>query len=199
MDKIIKKAVLSALASSGLFVGMTALVHGAGAGTAAPSSFYGHEIFAVLHGFLGLLLIMGLMLVLGGLIQMKINGNGFRMIKVGTAMLLVSSVILALSGIYLYSLYRGGSEGTPGSSARSIIKASSRPWVHGIMMEMKEFIGVYVPIIIAMMYVVVKTYGAGFVENKKARTMFTILLALAVVWTVVTFGFGAFITKTVPL
>ena len=199
MNKIIKKAVLSAMVSSGLFICMTALVHGAGAGTAAPSSFYGHEIFAVLHGFLGLLLIMGLMLVLGGLIQSRVNGGGFQLIKIGTAMLLVSSVILALSGIYLYSLYRGGSEGTPGSSARSIIKASSRPWVHGIMMEMKEFIGVYVPIIIAMMYVVVKTYGAGFVENKKARTMFTILLALAVVWTVVTFGFGAFITKTVPL
>ena len=198
MNKIIKKAVLSAMVSSGLFIGMTALVHGAGAGTAAPSSLYSHEIFAVLHGFLGLLLIMGLMLVLGGLIQMKINGNGFQMIKVGTAMLLVSSVILALSGIYLYSLYRGGSVGAP-ESARKIIKASTRPWVHGIMMEMKEFIGVYVPIIIAMMYVVVKTYGAGFVENKKARMMFTVLLALAVVWTVVTFGFGAFITKTVPL
>ena len=67
------------------------------------------------------------------------------------------------------------------------------------MMEMKEFIGVYVPIIIAMMYVVIKTYGAGFVENKKARMMFAVLLTLAVVWTVVTFGLGAFITKTVPL
>ena len=73
MNKIIKKAVLSAMVSSGLFICMTALVHGSGAGTAAPSSFYGHEIFAVLHGFLGLLLIMGLMLVLGGLIQMKIT------------------------------------------------------------------------------------------------------------------------------
>ena len=128
----------------------------------------------------------------------EVNGNGFRMIKVGTAMLLASSIILALSGIYLYSLYRGGSVGAP-ESARKIIKASTRPWVHGIMMEMKEFIGVYVPIIIAMMYVVIKTYGAGFVENKKARMMFAVLLTLAVVWTVMTFGLGAFITKTVPL
>ena len=76
MNKLVKKSIVLAAVSIGLFAGMTALVHGAGA--AAPSSLYSHEIFAVLHGFLGLLLIMGLMLVLGGLIQMKVNGNGFK-------------------------------------------------------------------------------------------------------------------------
>ena len=49
MNKLVKKSIVLSAVSIGLFAGMTALVHGAGA--AAPSSLYSHEILPYFTGF----------------------------------------------------------------------------------------------------------------------------------------------------
>ena len=150
-----------------------------------------NEIFALFHGTVGLLLLLGLAAVLGGLWQM--NERGFRWIKNGTFVLTITSIVLWATGTYVYSVYRAA------GSARSIILAGPRPWVHEIMMEMKEFTGAFVPIIFVAMLMVVMIFGENLISDKKARKMFVALLVLALAWTTLTFGLGAFITKTAPI
>lgn len=151
----------------------------------------GHEIIALIHGTIGLFILLGLAAVLGGLWQA--NEKGFLWIKKGAIVLTVSSILLWASGVYLYTVYRAP------DGPKFEILAGARPWVHDVMMEMKEFTGAFVPIILSVMLAVVLTYDKNIISDKKARMMFVALLALAVLWTMLTFGLGAFITKTAPL
>lgn len=155
------------------------------------SGLEGDEVFALFHGGLGLLLIMGLMAVIGGLWQA--NENGFKWIKNGVITMTAGSILIWVSGTFLYSIYRES------GGIKSQILAGPRPWVHDILMEMKEFTGAFVPIIMIVILAFVLAYGKDVAVNKKIKTMFIALLVLAVLWTTLTMGLGAFITKTVPI
>lgn len=185
-------SVFGATIAASFLGASVAIAHGANEATReVPPTLYSHEISALLHGFLGLVLIIGLAAVFGGLWQM--NEKGFRWIKVGVIALAVSSILLWASGTYLYSIYRGA------DGVKSIILESSRPWVHEVMMELKEFTGAYVAIMLVVMWGLVQAYGAKIVTDNRAKMMFVTLLVAAVSLTVLTFGLGAFITKTAPL
>ena len=180
--------LLSVLAMSffGIFSAGIALADEAG-----ESGLEGEEVFALFHGGMGLLLLLGLSAVLGGLWQA--NEKGFKWIKNGVIAMTVGSILIWASGTFLYSVYR-----EPGG-IKSQILAGPRPWVHSIMMEMKEFTGAYVPIIFIVMLALVLAYDKNLLSNKNAKAMFVVLLGIAVLWTMLTMGLGAFITKTAPI
>ena len=95
-----------------------------------------NELLSLFHGFLGLIFLMAF----SGAFTELINKNvkSIKRIKIGIIVMLIVSTILFITGVSAYSIYRA-----PGG-AREFIKASSTPWVHDVLMELKEFTGFYV-------------------------------------------------------
>lgn len=116
-----------------------------------------------------------------------------RIIMVVTA---VAVVLHVAFGTYLYQFYRAK---TP-TSPRSLILESSRPWLHTILMEYKEFVGGLVPILIISALYAVFYYTASELSAKRGvRLSILTIVTFAFVFTLIAFAAGALITKYAPL
>ena len=89
-----------------------------------------NEILSLFHGFLGLIFLMAF----AGAFTEIINKNpkSIKRIKIGVMIMLIVSIILFITGVNAYAIYRES------GGAREFIKASSTPWVHDVLMELKE-------------------------------------------------------------
>jgi Na+/H+-dicarboxylate symporter len=116
-----------------------------------------------------------------------------RIIMVVTA---IAAVLHVATGSYLYQFYR---ERIP-TSPRSLILASDKPWLHRILMEYKEFVGGFVPIlIIAATYAVFYYTAEELAAKRGIRLGILGVVTVAFVFTLIAFAFGALITKYAPL
>ena len=102
-------------------------------------------------------------------------------------------MFLFITGVSAYSIYRQA------GGAREFIKASSTPWVHNILMELKEFTGFYVLVLMIAATYFVFNFNVAIITNPKLRRMLTTLLILIMIWVLITFAFGAYITKVKPI
>lgn len=151
------------------------------------------EALAILHGFLGTVFLMGFFGAFAELIEL--TNAGIRRIKLGVLLMFVTSVLLDISGAIIYVYYRA-----PGpESARSKILASATPWVHTVLFEFKEFIGIYVPIILVVAVYLAWHHAPEIRSNASIRTMLSTLLLLATLVALLTFGLGAYVTKVQSL
>lgn len=151
------------------------------------------DFIGILHGFLGTIFLMGFSGALAELLEL--THHGARRVRLGTTVMFVASLLLSFTGGVLYAIYRAP---VP-ESARSKLLASSTPWVHTILMELKEFTGMYVPIILAVAVFIAWHHKAEMDSDKTIRKVLAGVLILAMLVTLMTFGLGAYITKAQPL
>lgn len=151
------------------------------------------DIFSILHGFLGTVFLMAFSGAFAELVEL--THHGARRVKIGTAVMCIASVFLSLSGGVLYAIYRAP---VP-ESARSRILAGPTPWVHEILMEMKEFTGMFVPVILVVAVYMTWRHAQELETDKHIRRVLAGILVLAMLVALLTFGLGAYITKTQPL
>ena len=97
------------------------------------------EILGLTHGFLGILLLVGLPWAMAEILALS-NEAGVKRLKIVTLGLTIASylscIILAAP---LYINYY--------PAAKAVINAGTSPWVHGILMEIKEHIGLIEPML----------------------------------------------------
>jgi len=151
------------------------------------------EIFSIVHGFLGTVFLMAFSGAFAELVEL--THHGARRVKIGATLMFIASVLLSISGGILYAIYRAP---VP-ESARSKLLASSAPWVHTILMEMKEFTGMFVPVILAVAVYIAWRHSPELDSDKIIRKVLAGMLGLAMLVTLLTFGLGAYITKIQPL
>jgi len=149
------------------------------------------EILSLSHGFLGILLIVGTPWALAELFALK-DQAGIKRLKLVTLGLVIAAF---LSCIFLaaptYINYY--------PAAKAEIKAGPNPWVHGILMEIKEHIGLLEPMIMFSAFFIVWYYSDNLIRDETARRSAIALLGLGFVLAFIVMGMGAYIAKTGPI
>lgn len=149
------------------------------------------EILSLTHGFLGILLIAGTPWALAELFVLK-DHAGIRRLKMVTLGLVIASflscIILAAPTYITYY-----------PAAEAEIKAGPNPWAHGILMEVKEHIGLIEPMIMLLVAVLVWGSSDDLIRDKKTRGHVKTLLVIGFILAFAVMAMGAFIAKTGPI
>jgi len=149
------------------------------------------EILSLTHGFLGILLIVGAPWALAELFALK-DHAGIKRLKLVTLGLVIASflscVILAAPTYITYY-----------PAAKAEIKAGPNPWAHGILMEVKEHIGLIEPMIMLLVAVLVWGYSDTLIRDKTTRVHAKALLFIGFILAFVVMAMGAYIAKTGPI
>lgn len=153
----------------------------------------GPEITAIVHGFLGTVFLMAFAGAFAELVE--ITNSGIKRLKIGVTLMAASIIITDLLGDLVYTVYRAP---VP-ESARSVILAGPTPWVHTVLMELKEHIAHFVPLLLIAVAFMVFYYDKDLLEKKELRYLTTALLVFAMLITLLVFGLGAYITKVKPI
>ncbi len=149
--------------------------------------------WAVIHGFLGTLFAMGLAIAIW---QAQFPAHrSLRPLQVNAILLTVLVTVKDFLGDIVYVTYR---KDIP-SSARSLILAGSRPWVHEIVMEYKEHMAHFLPAILLVAVAVVFVYDIRAPENRTARRVAVSLFAVSLVLALAALFMGALLTSTAPV
>ena len=110
----------------------------------------------VLHGILALALIAAL-----GWTALKLSGLSKSGSAAGAAWAsLISALLLNATGAYSYVFYRLKDATSP----RSII-LETQAWVHRVLFESMEYVGLIVPIMIAVIVAAIVIYGRQVSES----------------------------------
>jgi len=149
------------------------------------------EILSLSHGFLGILIIVGLPWALAELVALK-DLSGVKRLKIvtlGVAICaLLSCIILAAPTYIVYY-----------PEAKAEIKAGPTPWVHEILMEIKEHIGLLEPLIMLSAVFLIWYYSDNLLKEKDSRRSIMVLLVIAFLLAFLEMGLGAYIAKTGPI
>ena len=150
-----------------------------------------NELLSLTHGFLGLIFLMAFSGIFVWLNRAR--KDDIDKIRLSVVIMLVISLFLFITGVSAYSIYRQA------GSAREFIRASNQPWVHNILMELKEFTGFYVLVLMIVVTYFVFSFNVEILKNQKLKKMLVTLLILVMIWTLITFAFGVYITKVKPI
>ncbi len=153
----------------------------------------GIEITAITHGFLGTVFLMAFAGAFAELIELT-NG-GIKRLKIGAVLMLASITLTDILGDLVYTVYRSSAK----ESARSVILAGPTPWVHTVLMELKEHIAHFVPLLLFVVVFMAFYYDKELLEKKELRYLAIALLVFAMFITLLVFGLGAYITKIKPV
>ncbi len=97
---------------------------------------------------------------------------------------LISVVLLFLSwftgGYYYVNIY--------GEDVKPIIKEGPQPWVHGIFMETKEHVFLFLPFLALLNSLILKKYEKEIIKDKNIRIS---VIALCVIIFLLAFAIGA--------
>ena len=147
------------------------------------------ELISIIHGLLGTLFLMAFSGVLVSLFSF--NKNRYNLLRVSVLVMTITVILIDIAGIYLYGVYRAPNP----ESARSNLLASETPWVHTILMEFKEFAGIYVALLMILISFLVIHYKSEILEDRTLRNSVLFLLIVTMLLSLLTFGLGAYITK----
>jgi hypothetical protein len=151
------------------------------------------ELIASVHGFIGTVFLMAFAGAFAELIEL--THAGVRRIKWGVGIMTGAMFLLVTSGLWTYIFYRAPVPDSP----RSILKAGDTPWVHEILFELKEHVGVFpLPIMLIALYIVL-VHDKELRLNKKFKWAVAALLVMSLVVTLAVYGMGVYVTKIVPL
>lgn len=151
------------------------------------------EFYTVLHGFLGTILVVGLVIAIWEASFPR--GRSLRVLQVNTIVMTVAVLIIDLVGDLIYVRYRMSDP----SSARSLILAGNKPWVHNLLMEMKEHVAHFIPLILLVVVAIVFVYDIRKSENSTARKVVVTLLSVSLVITLLVLLMGAIVTNQAPI
>jgi heme/copper-type cytochrome/quinol oxidase subunit 3 len=149
------------------------------------------ELFSLTHGFIGILIIVGTPWAMAEIFALH-DRAGVKRLKLVTAGLAICGF---LSCIFLaaptYITYY--------PAAKAEIKAGPTPWVHGILMEVKEHIGLLEPMILFSIAFIAWYCSDSLIEDKDSKTLIFVLLATAFVLAFIVMAMGAYIAKVGPI
>ncbi|HZD60681.1 MAG TPA: hypothetical protein VE439_09560 [Anaerolineae bacterium] len=151
------------------------------------------EAQTALHGLFGTIFL----LAFAGAAEVlwDLTPERLRRLKIGVSVMVLAVIIHDIWGTFIYQFYRASIPTSP----RIIILASNRPWLHTLLMEYKEFVGGFVPILtIAALYVIFY-YNRDLIDKRAVRLSILGLLTAAFIFAFIAFAAGAFITKFAPL
>jgi len=146
-----------------------------------------NELLSLAHGFFGLVLLMAFSGILVWLSSSQ--KSDIKKIKIAAVVMLIITLVLFITGVGAYAVYRSS------GGARESILAGDKAWVHNILMELKEFTGFYVLVIMFVITCFVFHFNEQIIIDKKIKKMLIYLLIIMMIWTLLTFGLGAYITK----
>lgn len=147
------------------------------------------EWWGLLHGLLATLFLMAFSGSYAELLSL--TENGLRRLKLGISLMAFSAWAIFATGSYVYIFYRAPMP----ESARSRLLAGPTPWVHSLLMELKEFTGAYVPALAMLALVLVFAWNQRLLAEARLRRVLAAVLLAAMLWTLLAFGLGAYITK----
>lgn len=149
------------------------------------------EILSLSHGFIGILLIVGTPWAMAEIFALH-DRNGVKRLKLvtlGLAFFAFLSCIFLAAPTYI----------TYYPEAKAEINAGPTPWVHGILMEIKEHIGLLEPMIMFSIAFLAWYHSDNLIDDKNSRTLIFALLAIAFLLAFTIMGMGAYIAKTGPI
>jgi cytochrome bd-type quinol oxidase subunit 1 len=151
------------------------------------------EAWVFFHGLLGVVLVGGMSATLWEALAR--GRHSLRALRIATLVILLASVAKIILGDLVYVPYRKSDPGSP----RSLILAGNRPWVHTVLMEFKEHVAHFLPLILLVCLVILYAYGEDFWKEAVPRRAYASLMAISLLITVAALLMGAFITGTAPL
>ena len=101
---------------------------------------------------------------------------------IGVACLLVAWIA---GGFYYITIY--------GADIKPVIKASDASWVHSIIMETKEHVFLFLPLLAILTTSLISRFGRELMNNKEARTTVTLFSGLIFLLGFAIAGMGAII------
>ena len=132
---------------------------------------------------------IGLFAFLWVLVEL-LNPTETRINRAKTAALLglICLAVAWLAGGYYYvEIY--------GSQVKPLIKASDAKWVHNIVMEVKEHVFLFLPILATLSFSLIHKYGNDLIDNRDARTSVILLSGLIFLLGFAIAGMGAIIAS----
>lgn len=152
------------------------------------------EAITVWHGILGTIFIIAFAAVAE--ILWDATPQRITRLRIIAGIMAAAVVLHVAIGSYVYQFYRAPTLTSP----RSLILESTRPWLHTILMEYKEFVGGFVPILtIAALYAILYYSKRELTEKRGVRLGILGVLTAAFAFSLIAFAFGALITKYAPL
>lgn len=163
--------------------------------TTTAQNFTFNEIIGNLHGLWATLSLafFGAAIVL--LVILPKYPDVLRWLRVVLWALLADVIILILNGLWLYIPYRAK------GGARDAILASTRPWIHQVLFEHKEFVA-YAPwLLIVAAIGIVLAYGATLAKPEQSLMRRTALwsVVLAMILILVVSAEAVIVTKFAPV
>lgn len=147
----------------------------------------------VLHSFLGILALMGATII--AFAVMNVNYQSLFKLKMWAIVTTIVTLVLNFLGDILYVIYRDPAP----TSARSILKAGSTPWVHSIGMEFKEHAAQFVPVILVVITFIIFYYNQDIIKNKEIKKIVRNLSLVSIIIILIVFALGTFITQVQPI
>jgi len=132
---------------------------------------------------------LGLIAFLWVLVEL-LNPTGRRIKRakitalIGLACLLTAWVV---GGFYYVEVY--------GSHIKPVIKASDAKWVHSIVMEVKEHVFLFLPILATLIVALLYKYDMELIKSKDARVSIVLLAGLVFLLGFSLAGMGAIISS----
>ncbi len=151
------------------------------------------QAFTVLHGFLGTLLIVGLGIAIWEAAFPR--GRSLKMLQINTIVMTAVVILIDLIGDLIYVRYRMSDP----ESSRNLILAGNHPWVHTLLMELKEHVAHFIPLILLVVVMVLFVYDIRKSEYSTARKVVITLLVVSLVLTLSVLLMGAIVTNEAPI
>ncbi len=150
------------------------------------------EIVSMLHGFLGLMIIIGLSFSLAELFQNQPNPRKFRFFM---GLLFVAFLFIVIMGNVMYAVYADAD----GKSVKKIIQESTKPRADTLVMEVKKHVGNFFPALMFIPFMMSLYYRDELFVEKERKVILVILVGAILFLTVGIFGAGALIAKIASL
>ena len=148
------------------------------------------DLLAIVHGMLGIFILMG---IGGGLASLWHEPKNIRALKIFSVLSTVSAFLIVLVGDLLYIVYRSP------NNARSLLVGSPNEWAHEIGFEFKEHAGHFVPVLLLVAAFLVFYYQNDLSRQPRVRKSAIIMLIAALAFTFVELALGALITGVQPV
>ncbi|MEK7589753.1 MAG: hypothetical protein AAB475_00670 [Patescibacteria group bacterium] len=126
------------------------------------------SIFLSIHVFIG---VTGIIASYATLIWLFKRNIPIRLLKISSLTAFIAYIATWLTGGYYYVLYYGG-------SVKPIIKSGPTPWAHSIIMEVKEHIFLFLPVLAFVILLVIWLKGNSLEKNKPLRNALALVVSI---------------------
>lgn len=97
-----------------------------------------------------------------------------RLLKLGSLVAFVAYITAWITGGFYYVVYYG-------SNVKPIIKEGPTPWVHLVIMEVKEHIFLFLPVLAFVILLVVWLKGDRLQENRRLRNALALVALITLI------------------